>query len=176
MTVAKNVRRALLADAEAILAIAQGCAEAPHWSDAVWRQLLADQEESEPARACFLAEDHRGPFGFIVVSCTCGVAELESVAVNVAARRQGIGRALCCEAMSWSQGRAAQVIQLEVRASSLGAIALYSGLGFTEQGRRPGYYREPMEDAVLMSAGFACESPQQQALGVVCKRDRVAKV
>jgi ribosomal-protein-alanine N-acetyltransferase len=55
--------------------------------------------------------------------------------------------------MAWSREReAAQVIELEVRASSMSALALYSSLGFTEQGRRRGYYRDPIEDAVLMSA------------------------
>jgi hypothetical protein len=30
------VRRALPTDEDAIVAIEQACAEAPHWSDAVW--------------------------------------------------------------------------------------------------------------------------------------------
>jgi ribosomal-protein-alanine N-acetyltransferase len=46
----------------------------------------------------------------------------------------------------------AQVIELEVRASSVGALALYGSLGFTEQERRLRYYRNPIEDAMLMSA------------------------
>jgi ribosomal-protein-alanine N-acetyltransferase len=37
-----------------------------------------------------------------------------------------------------------------VRAGSAGAIALYERLGFVAVGRRPGYYRSPVEDAVLM--------------------------
>jgi [ribosomal protein S18]-alanine N-acetyltransferase len=41
-------------------------------------------------------------------------------------------------------------VELEVRAGSAGAIALYERLGFVAVGRRPGYYRSPVEDAVLM--------------------------
>ena len=41
-------------------------------------------------------------------------------------------------------------MELEVRAGSVGAIALYKRLGLVAVGRRPGYYRSPMEDAVLM--------------------------
>ena len=41
-------------------------------------------------------------------------------------------------------------MELEVRAGSVGAIALYEGLGFVVVGRRRGYYREPVEDALLM--------------------------
>jgi ribosomal-protein-alanine N-acetyltransferase len=43
---------------------------------------------------------------------------------------------------------------LEVRAGSLGAIALYRQLGFSEVGRRPAYYRNPEDDAVLMQASL----------------------
>lgn len=95
-----------------------------------------------------------GLWAFAVVSCSCGVAELESVAVAERVRRKGVGRALCRAAMEWAQGRAAEVIELEVRASSMGALALYRSLGFRETGVRRGYYRDPMEDAVLMSASL----------------------
>jgi ribosomal protein S18 acetylase RimI-like enzyme len=40
---------------------------------------------------------------------------------------------------------------LEVRASNFPAVALYGTLGFTETGRRPRYYADPIEDAVLMT-------------------------
>jgi ribosomal-protein-alanine N-acetyltransferase len=152
MIAAWSVRRAVSTDVEAIFAIEQACAEAPHWSDVVWRGALAENEGADPVRVSFVAEGSGGIVGFVVVSCACGVAELESLAVGEAARRQGMGRSLCSEAMAWSRGRAAQVIELEVRASSVGALALYGSLGFTEQGRRKGYYRDPTEDAVLMSA------------------------
>jgi ribosomal-protein-alanine N-acetyltransferase len=42
-------------------------------------------------------------------------------------------------------------VELEVRASSLGAIALYEALGFVVQGQRTGYYRDPVDNAVLMA-------------------------
>jgi ribosomal-protein-alanine N-acetyltransferase len=41
-------------------------------------------------------------------------------------------------------------LELEVRAGSIGAIALYSSVGFVVAGRRRDYYREPVEDALLM--------------------------
>jgi ribosomal-protein-alanine N-acetyltransferase len=37
-----------------------------------------------------------------------------------------------------------------VRASNAGGIAFYARMGFRECGRRPNYYRDPMEDAVLL--------------------------
>ena len=44
----------------------------------------------------------------------------------------------------------AQQAYLEVRASNHAAIALYTRLGFRVCGRRPNYYRDPEEDAVLV--------------------------
>ena len=146
------MRRAALADMQAIIGIEQSSVEAPHWSEGVWRAALANEDRIEPLRATLLAESSGRVVGFVVVSCAGGMAELESVAVGDSARRQGVGKALCIAAMGWARGRAAEEIELEVRASSVGALALYRSLGFTERGRRRGYYRDPAEDAVLMSA------------------------
>ncbi len=146
------VRRAAPRDLESILTIEQACAEAPHWSEAVWQTVLSEEDGSGIVRGSFVAEGGGGVVGFSVVSCTCGVGELESVAVAETARRQGVGRALCVAAMDWARGRAAEGIEMEVRASSRGALALYGSLGFEERGMRRGYYRDPTEDAVLMAA------------------------
>jgi ribosomal-protein-alanine N-acetyltransferase len=145
-----RVRVAVAEDLEAVLGIAGVCAEAPRWGEGVWRELLAG--EGGVARAVFVAEMGGDVAGFVVVSCVKDVAEIESVAVLPAFRRMGLGRALCAEAMRWARDAGAQAMELEVRASSEGALALYAGLGFVEQGRRKGYYREPVDDAVLMSA------------------------
>jgi ribosomal-protein-alanine N-acetyltransferase len=41
-------------------------------------------------------------------------------------------------------------VYLEVRESNLGAIAFYERLGFSSNGRRNNYYRNPDEAAVCM--------------------------
>jgi len=43
---------------------------------------------------------------------------------------------------------------LEVREANRSAQAFYRFLGFSEEGRRPGYYSNPVEDAVLMRLGL----------------------
>lgn len=147
------VRRAAPEDLELILALEVACAEAPHWSEAVWSALLSEEEGCGGiVRASFVAEGNDGIVGFLVASCAGGVAEIETVAVGASMRRQGVGKALCIAAMDWARGIAARGIELEVRASSRGALALYRSLGFGELGMRRGYYRDPVEDAVLMSA------------------------
>ena len=44
---------------------------------------------------------------------------------------------------------AGAALRLEVRESNAAARALYTKHGFRETGRRRGYYRDPIEDAVL---------------------------
>ncbi|WP_158786659.1 ribosomal protein S18-alanine N-acetyltransferase [Granulicella sp. L46] len=145
------IRCASPADLDAILAIEQACAEAPHWTHPLWLAALSGEQGSEPQRASFVAESNGGIVGFAVASRTGELAELESVAVSPSVRRKGIGKALCQQVMDWSRNGASE-LELEVRASSDGALALYRSLGFLEQSRRREYYRNPTEDAVLMAA------------------------
>jgi ribosomal-protein-alanine N-acetyltransferase len=60
-------------------------------------------------------------------------------------------------AISWARQRGCERIDLEVSAGNASAIALYTGAGFEVVGRRPGYYSNPREDALLMSAGLSQE-------------------
>jgi ribosomal-protein-alanine N-acetyltransferase len=146
------IRRASSADLHAILALEQACAEAPHWTRTAWQSTLSHNHETAYPHTVFVAEHQDGVCGFAAATCADELAELESVAVSEPARRQGIGRAVCRHVIDWSREMGARTIQLEVRASSQGALTLYRSLGFVEQGRRRQYYQNPAEDAVLMAA------------------------
>lgn len=145
-----RLRLASLPDLEKILALERSSPETPRWSEAVWRGIVA-RETIVPLRAAFVAEYGERIVGFIVASCLRGMAELESVVVAQEKRRQGIGRALCTQALAWAQGQAADLMELEVRAESAGAQSLYRSLGFVEQRRRTRYYHDPVDDAVVMA-------------------------
>jgi len=45
-------------------------------------------------------------------------------------------------------------VTLEVRVSNVAAQALYGSCGFVQSGRRPGYYADPKEDAIMMSVSL----------------------
>ena len=76
--------------------------------------------------------------------------ELESVAVAPEMLRRGVGRRLTEATLLWCREHGAEVVELEVRAGNLAALALYRSVGFCEVGRRPGYYALPREDALIM--------------------------
>jgi [ribosomal protein S18]-alanine N-acetyltransferase len=146
-----RVREAGAADVAAVVALERGVETAPHWSAAEYGAIVAG--EGLP-RCFFVAEMDGGLVGFAVGKMIGvgaeGSGELESVAVDVAARRLGVGRALCRAVVEWCRGLSVTVVELEVRATSGGAIALYEGLGFEAVGRRRRYYRDPVDDALLM--------------------------
>ena len=150
-----RVRNGNAGDLKAILAVEREIAEAPHWMEYEYVAILSNgKAEGLVRRRLFVAEADGRLLGFGVgkvfgAGKDC-VAELESVVVTQAARRIGVGRVLCAEVISWSKDQTAMALELEVRVGSSGAIALYSSLGFGVVGRRPGYYHEPVEDALLM--------------------------
>jgi [ribosomal protein S18]-alanine N-acetyltransferase len=146
-----RVRSAVVGDLAGVVALERSVAEAPHWGDAEYAAIV----DGGVVRRCLLIAVAEGRLlgfavGKMIGSGAEGVAELESVVVAEAARRGGVGRALCGGVVAWCRDEGAGVVELEVRAGSAGAIALYEGLGFVAVGRRRGYYGEPVEDAVMM--------------------------
>ena len=73
-----------------------------------------------------------------------------NVAVHPAYRRQGIAEALVTRLVQVLKEKGNYCLTLEVRTSNAPAVALYDKLGFLEVGRRPNYYRNPKEDALIL--------------------------
>lgn len=93
--------------------------------------------------------------GFAAFQLVCDEASLDALTVIPAFRRQGVAHCLLRCAFDHLTHQGANCCFLEVRESNAPAIALYEGLGFAAVGRRPGFYRAPAEDAVVMR----CELP-----------------
>jgi [ribosomal protein S18]-alanine N-acetyltransferase len=149
-----QLRTARASDLDAIVALERETGFAPHWPAAAYAAIL---DPASPQRCLIVAEADAKLAGFAVglmhpvaAGSPERVAELESVAVASNSRRAGIGRALCMAVIEWCREQGATEMVLEVRVSSAGAIALYAALGFTQMGRRPRYYRDPEDDAVVM--------------------------
>ncbi|MEA2118604.1 GNAT family N-acetyltransferase [Halovibrio sp. HP20-50] len=67
-------------------------------------------------------------------------AELQAIGVLPEQRRNGAGWALMEAVIATSQGWSSERLLLEVRVGNLNAIRLYQRSGFSEDGRRKGYY------------------------------------
>jgi ribosomal-protein-alanine N-acetyltransferase len=90
------------------------------------------------------------PIGYIVVWFVVDEGEVANLAISPEARRRGIGARLLDGALEAAADRRITRIFLEVRDSNEGARALYASRGFELVGRRRGYYRRPVEDALVL--------------------------
>ena len=90
---------------------------------------------------------------YAILSVAVGECHILNVCVSPNVQGKGIAsdflRKLLDEAVEWD----AEIAFLEVRNSNVAALALYSKLGFSEIGRRKGYYRngDSREDALVLS-------------------------
>jgi len=83
------------------------------------------------------------PQGFALGRALAGEAELLTLAVDPAARRRGIGRELLAAFEAGARDQRATEAFLEVAADNAAGCALYRAAGYSEAGRRPGYYQAP---------------------------------
>jgi ribosomal-protein-alanine N-acetyltransferase len=91
--------------------------------------------------------------GFILFSHVIDEATLLNLVVHPHWQRHGFARELLLHGLRELELREAMRCLLEVRVGNLGAIALYSALGFEVDGKRRDYYPAVIgrEDALLMS-------------------------
>ena len=72
-----------------------------------------------------------------------------TLAVDPAARRQGLGRRLLSAAISWAAAAGATAMFLEVDSANQPAVSLYRTKNFAEVGRRRAYYADGGDALVL---------------------------
>lgn len=95
--------------------------------------------------------EHQRIAGYIVARESAGELHINNVAVRDQYRRRGVGSALLKRIVEAARRLKVQVAFLEVRSGNLAAQALYEKIGFKAIARRPDYYSDPREDAVVMS-------------------------
>lgn len=145
-----RVREMTGVDVGPVVALAARLPLAPHWPREVYVNAL------EPAltrrRICRVAETQDGSIaGFCIVLALPPQAEIETVAVAPERQRQGIATVLLEDALNKLKDISVTEVMLEVRETNIAALACYARLGFHPSGRRPHYYADPVEDAVLLT-------------------------
>jgi ribosomal-protein-alanine N-acetyltransferase len=117
------------------------------WSDDAWRAELAYQDSS-----CYVALDESGAVaGALALRRIVDDVHVMKLAVRDDMRRRGIAFAMVSTGLKDMQKKGCRRAWLELRGSNHAAAAFYRKLGFSPAGLRKGYYRNPAEDAVLMS-------------------------
>ncbi len=115
-----------------------------------WSENSISRELTNPLSLWVVALDKEKVVGYVGSQSVLGEADMMNLAVDSAYRRLGIGKQLVLSLIEKLEQEDVSKLTLEVRASNIGAIALYEGLGFAEVGRRPNYYSNPKEDALIL--------------------------
>ena len=104
------------------------------------------------AARCFVAEmEDRKVIGMIVSWIILDELHIATIAVHPDYRRQGIGELILTKALQDGREAGTRHALLEVRAGNEAAQNLYRKFGFKPVGKRPKYYKDNGEDAVLMN-------------------------
>lgn len=142
------IRAAVPADIPQIMHLAEQSETAAHWKEHEYAALFAPDT---PKRMALIAgQSQEKAAGFLIARRAPDDWEIENIAVEPRLRRQGIARSLIEELLREAEHRGVTAVLLEVRESNTAARALYKKLGFREEGRRPHYYAQPEEDALLL--------------------------
>lgn len=105
---------------------------------------------NNPQMILLLLEERKEPFGYLASTFAADEAELIQIAVDKETRRCGIGKRLLLELINRLKEKEVCSLFLEVRESNAPAISFYESFNFENVGKRPGFYNNPKEDAIIM--------------------------
>lgn len=138
------IRQMQLQDVPAIAELEKLCFSDP------WSENSIASELDNRLSYWLVAEDSGKIAGYVGSQSVLDAADMMNLAVSPDYRQQGVGQALVEELVRHLQENRVIALLLEVRVSNMPAISLYEKLGFVQVGRRPKYYHNPREDALIL--------------------------
>src|SRR5690606_34137109 len=100
--------------------------------------------------AGWIATQKEEPVGLLLARAAADEAEILTIAVMPARRRQGVAASLMDSLMGWCAALNVQRLHLEVATRNEAACALYRKFGFDRVGKRSDYYG-PGDHALILS-------------------------
>ena len=135
------------------------------WSEASFRSDLTTNAAAHLIVAELAAGNGSRIVGYAGYWLVVDEAHLSTLAVDQEMRRQGIAEQIMRGAMRHAARSGAEMMTLEVRVSNEAARRLYEKLGFLVVGRRPHYYKDNLEDAILMTRSDLAEAVKSNGRG-----------
>ncbi len=115
-----------------------------------WTRRLFYDELENPRTIYYVCCEGNEILGYGGMWHVVDEGQITNIAVKNKSRKQGIGSMLLEKIINWANDNDIKVIGLEVREGNKNALRLYKKYGFKAVGKRKGYYKAPLEDAVLM--------------------------
>ena len=119
-----------------------------------WSEKSVSGELTNALALWLVAVEGETVAGYVGSQTVCNETDMMNVAVTADFRRRGIGEKLVNALVEELKAMDSHCLTLEVRASNTPAQAMYEKLGFVEIGRRPRYYQNPKEDALILRKDF----------------------
>ena len=119
-----------------------------------WSEKSVAGELTNALALWLVAVEGENVAGYVGSQTVCNETDMMNVAVTADFRRRGIGEQLVTALVEELKAIDSHCLTLEVRASNTPAQAMYEKLGFAEIGRRPRYYQNPKEDALILRKDF----------------------
>jgi ribosomal-protein-alanine N-acetyltransferase len=133
---------------EAVAALEAVCFSTP-WSEASIRSELEN-----PYSIWLTALEEGNLAGYLGVQYGPDGGDIMTIATDPGFRGRGVGKRLLKTMVETLQEKNLQWLTLEVRPSNTPALKLYEAFGFRQVGKRPNYYKNPREDALLLTKFF----------------------
>ncbi len=119
-----------------------------------WSKASLEEELYNPQASFLVAEGEGGEvLGYAGLHVVLDEGYIANFAVFPQYRRQGVAGQLLDVYCRFGEEHLS-FLTLEVRVSNRAAIDLYMGRDFEQVGRRPNFYENPTEDAILMTRFF----------------------
>ena len=115
-----------------------------------WSENSIASELNNDLALWLVAEEDGVVVGYVGSQTVFPETDMMNVAVIPERRREGIAEVLIDSLIIELKRIGSSSLTLEVRASNLPAVSLYEKMGFHQVGRRPNYYRNPREDALIL--------------------------
>jgi len=140
-------------DIDEVLAIEQDAFPSP-WTRGMFLQRLSNED----SYFIVAREEEKliGYGGFFMIG---EVARLENLAVHPEFRRCGVATRIMKKLFTLVKANGGKEITLEVRRGNQGAQNLYRKFGFSISEKRPDYYNNNGEDALIMSCKVFSSRP-----------------
>ena len=115
-----------------------------------WSEKSIGDELNNPLSLWLAAVEGEKVLGYVGSQTVLGETDMMNVAVDPSVRRQHLGENLILSLVEALKAENSHSLTLEVRESNAPAIGLYEKLGFFQVGKRPNYYRNPRENALIL--------------------------
>ncbi|MGN0114567.1 MAG: ribosomal protein S18-alanine N-acetyltransferase [Acutalibacteraceae bacterium] len=135
-------------DTDGIFAVESGCFSSP------WDKSVILGTISQSSYRYFGAFDDDILCGYASVTLVADECYVNRIAVLESYRKRGIADELMINIIAFCESVSAMFLSLEVRSRNIAAISLYEKHGLKQEGLRRKFYREPDDDALIMTRHF----------------------